>query len=216
MTNIRFVRAKVATMKAIALSLALFALVALLVAPVAAQENDPSIVVRAYLDAVVAKNLDTALAHVADNVTHTDTHAAPGLPSVTKGTGDFGAFLKGFLDDPGYRLEYANMQASGDSVTWTAKEWFDVNNLPPNFPLPIESHLQAVVANGKITAIILDNDPAWLKNFIWQFHPKRSIQPQSCNYGQKPRTRHDLDKSWPMLPMMRLSPTRIQRPAART
>src|SRR5688500_804947 len=109
--------------------LTLIALLALLVTSAAAQGDDPGAVVTAYLEAVVAKDLDAALALVADNVTHTDTHAPPGVPSVTEGKADFGGYLGGFLADPGYRLEYANVQADGETVTWTAKEWFDPNNM---------------------------------------------------------------------------------------
>jgi ketosteroid isomerase-like protein len=165
-------------MKAITFMLSLTTFLALLVTPATAQGDDPSAVVTAYLDAAVAKNLDAALALVADNVTHTDTHAPPGLPSLTQGKADFGAYLKGYFDDPSYRLEYANVQANGETVTWTTKEWFDPNNAPPNFPLPIESHLQAVVANGKITSILLNNDPAWLEK-LYASIPPEAIDPTS-------------------------------------
>jgi ketosteroid isomerase-like protein len=137
-------------MKPVTLLFTLIVLLALLIAPAAAQGDDPGAVVMAYLDAIVAKDLDAALAQVADDVTHTDTHAPPGLPSVTRGKADVGAYLQSWLDDPGYRLEYADLQADGDSVTWTVKEWFTVNDALPTFPQPIESHLTAVVADGKI------------------------------------------------------------------
>jgi ketosteroid isomerase-like protein len=183
------------TVKAIALTLTLLALVALPVAPAAAQAGDPGAVVTAYLEAVVAKDLDAALALVADNITHTDTHAPPGLPSVTQGKADFGAYLKGYLDDPGYRLEYANAQANGDTVTWTTQEWFDANNLPPSFPLPIESHVQAVVANGQIISILLDNDPAWLEK-LYVAIPPEAIDPASVvQLWTKAMNAHDLDQT---------------------
>jgi ketosteroid isomerase-like protein len=182
------------TMKATTFIFALIALLALLVVPAVAQGDDPSTVVRAYLDAAVAKDLDAALALVADNITHTDTHAPPGLPSITQGKADFGAYLEGYFSDPGYRFEYANVQADGDTVTWTTKEWFDPNNMPPNFPLPIESHYQAVVTDGQIAALILDNDPAWLEK-LYMAIPPEMIDPASViQLWAKAENAHELDQ----------------------
>jgi ketosteroid isomerase-like protein len=188
------IRAKNATLRAITSLLALITLLALLVAPAAAQGSDPAAVVRAYLDAIVARDADAAIALVADDVTHTDTHAPPGLPSVTRGKADVDAYLKGWLADPGYRLEYANLQASGDTVTWTAKEWLGAENLPPNFPLPIESHYRAVVTNGKIASLLLDNDPAWLEK-LYAAIPPEAIDPASVvQLWAKAANAHDLDR----------------------
>jgi ketosteroid isomerase-like protein len=182
-------------MKVIASMLTLIALLALLVAPAAAQAGDPGAVVRAYLDAVVAKNLDAALALVADNVNHTDTHPPPGAPAVTKGKADFGAYLKGFIGDASYRVEFANLQARGDTVAWTSKEWLDPNNLPPNFPLPIESHLTAVVTNGKIASVLLENDPAWLEK-LYVSIPPEAIDPVSVvQLWARAANAHDLEKT---------------------
>jgi ketosteroid isomerase-like protein len=181
-------------MKAIASMLTLIALLALLIAPAAAQAGDPAAVVQAYLDAVAAKNLDAALALVADSVSYTDTHPPPGAPALTKGKADFGAFLKGFIDDASYRIEYANVQARGDTVTWTTKEWFDPNNAPPNFPLPIESHLTAVVANGQIASILLENDPTWLEK-LYVSIPPEAIDPVSVvQLWARAANAHDLEK----------------------
>jgi LPXTG-motif cell wall-anchored protein len=113
---------------------------------------------------------------------------------VTEGKADFGGYLGGFLADPGYRLEYANVQADGETVTWTAKEYFDPNNMPPNFPLPIESHLQAVVAEGQITSILLDNDQAWLEK-LYAAIPPEVIDPASVvQLWAKAENAHDLDQ----------------------
>jgi ketosteroid isomerase-like protein len=162
--------------------------------PAAAQGNDPRAVVKAYLDALAARKLDAAIAQVADDVTHTDTHPPPGVPGLTQGKAGLRAYLKNNTDDPSYRLQYADLQAKGDTVTWTAKESFDVNNLPPNFPLPIESHLQAVVANGKIKSILLDNDPAWLEK-LYASIPPEAIDPVSVvQLWARAENAHDLDK----------------------
>lgn len=146
--------------------------------PVAAQTGDPVTVVQTYLDAIIAKDFDAALAQVTDDVTHTDTHAPPGLPSVTQGKADFGAYLEGSLSDPEYRLEYTDLQADGDAVTWVTQEWFGIANLPPDFPLPIESRLTAVVTEGKIASILLENDPAWLEK-LYAAIPPEAIDPAS-------------------------------------
>jgi hypothetical protein len=67
---------------------------------------------------------------------------------------------------------------NGDTATWTAKEFFDASIMLPNFPLPIESRFQAVVADGKIQAILLENDPAWLTK-LYVSIPAEMIDPAS-------------------------------------
>ena len=140
---------------------ALVALIVGMVPHVSAQASDPIAVVQGFEAALNAKDLDGAMSYWADDAVLTDTHPAPGQPNPLMGKAAIRANFE-FAIKNSARYDSTNFQTAGDTVTWQGKIYIDPAAFGPGFPSPIESHYQARVQNGKITAYTIDNDAAWL------------------------------------------------------
>jgi ketosteroid isomerase-like protein len=85
--------------------------------PTATPTTDPAAVVTAYYVAVNAKDLDAAMALVADDATFTVLGLAAGVKT---GKTEIRAWLQGVVDH-GNTFEVSNFQVTGDTVTFSAK-----------------------------------------------------------------------------------------------
>lgn len=102
------------------------ALGALLIAPlyVSAQGTDPESVIRAIIDALNAKNIDAALALVADDAVITLIPPPPGTTGVFTGKEEIRGWWEQYVADNSV-TELSDFQVDGDNATWSAEIWAD-------------------------------------------------------------------------------------------
>lgn len=93
-------------------------------APVAAQETDPAVVIQAVYEAVAAKDIDSALALVADDMVLTIIPAPRGTDGTFIGKEEIGSWYEGLAQDNG-RAEFSHITVSGNCATWQARWWSD-------------------------------------------------------------------------------------------
>jgi ketosteroid isomerase-like protein len=95
---------------------------ALLISPlwVSAQGTDPESVIRAIIDALNAKNIDAALALVADDAVVTIIPPPGDTTGVFTGKEEIRGWWEGYVAF-GSHSEFSNFQVAGDKATWSAK-----------------------------------------------------------------------------------------------
>jgi ketosteroid isomerase-like protein len=92
-------------------------------APVAAQETDPAAVIKAVYDAVAAKDIDSAMALVADDMVLTILPPPRAKPSGTfVGKEEIRNWFEGLAEGNG-RAEFSDVTVSGTAATWKARWW---------------------------------------------------------------------------------------------
>jgi ketosteroid isomerase-like protein len=92
--------------------------------PVAAQETNPAAVIKAVYDAVAAKDIDSAMALVADDMVLTLIPPPPGLDGTFIGKEEIRNWLEGLAQNNG-RAEFSDITVSGNAATWKARWWAD-------------------------------------------------------------------------------------------
>jgi len=92
-------------------------------APVAAQETNPAAVIKAVYDAVAAKDIDSAMALVADDMVLTIIPPPAAKPGGTfVGKEEIRNWYEGLAKGNG-RAEFSNVTVSGNAATWKALWW---------------------------------------------------------------------------------------------
>jgi hypothetical protein len=124
-------------------------LVVMLALPMAlyAQETDPESIVRAAGDALVAGDVDAALANLTDDVVVTIIPPPEGTTGVLTGKEETRAWYEQLVAW-NFEAEFSNFQVVGNKATWTTKACAD-----PFRALgicPLEYHAEAVFEGGKI------------------------------------------------------------------
>jgi hypothetical protein len=124
---------------------------AMLVLPTAlyAQDTDPESVAGALMEALMAKDIDAAMALVADDAVVTVIPPPTGTSGVFTGKEEIRAWYEQLVAW-NFRAEMSNFQVNGDKATWTTKAWADP--FEPLGILPLEYHADGVFQNSKIAS----------------------------------------------------------------
>jgi LPXTG-motif cell wall-anchored protein len=123
---------------------------------------DPASVVQLWAKAENAHDLDQILAYVAEDATITDSHPAPGGKSLVKGAAELQALFENDINS-NVRLELSNFSTpEPDHVKFFGKYWADPAAYPPTYPFPIESNMDAIVKDGKIISLTIEDTPEWV------------------------------------------------------
>jgi ketosteroid isomerase-like protein len=114
-----------------------------------AQDTDPESVAGALVEALVAKDIDAAMALLADDAVVTVIPPPTGTSGVFTGKEEIRAWYE-LLVSWNFRAEISNFQVEGDRATWTTKAWADP--FEPLGILPLEYHAEGVFRDGKIAS----------------------------------------------------------------
>ena len=90
--------------------------------PIAAQETDPATVIQAVYEAVAAKDIDRAMALVADDMVLTLIPPPSGFDGTFIGKEEISSWYEGLAQDNG-RAEFSDITVSGNRATWQARWW---------------------------------------------------------------------------------------------
>lgn len=136
-------------MKTKMIAMTLLAVMIMLPTGLYAQETDPESIASALVEALVAKDIDAAMALVADDAVVTVIPPPTGTSGVFTGTEEIRAWYEQLVAW-NFRAEMSNFQVSGDRATWTTKAWADP--FEPLGILPLEYHAEGVFRDGKIAS----------------------------------------------------------------
>jgi ketosteroid isomerase-like protein len=114
-----------------------------------AQDTDPESVAGALVEALVAKDIDAAMALLADDAVVTVIPPPNGTSGVFTGKEEIRAWYE-LLVSWNFRAEISSFQVEGDRATWTTKAWADP--FEPLGILPLEYHAEGVFRDGKIAS----------------------------------------------------------------
>jgi ketosteroid isomerase-like protein len=114
-----------------------------------AQDTDPESVAGALVEALVAKDIDVAMALLADDAVVTVIPPPTGTSGVFTGKEEIRVWYE-LLVSWNFRAEISSFQVEGDRATWTTKAWADP--FEPLGILPLEYHAEGVFRDGKIAS----------------------------------------------------------------
>jgi len=157
----------------------LLATIAILALPAAlhAQGTDPESTLRALGDALVAKDIDGALALLADDAVVTVIPPPEGTNGVFTGKEEIRVWYEQLVAW-NFEAEFSNFEVEGDKATWSTKAWAD-----PFRALgiaPLEYAAEGVVQDGKVksyTDTMTADSVAKLQAAMAQSLPDTGIPP---------------------------------------
>lgn len=114
-----------------------------------AQETDPESIAVALVEALMAKDVNAAVALLADDAVVTVIPPPTGTSGVFTGKEEIRAWYEQ-LASWNFRAEIGNFQVDGDRATWSTKAWADPYE--PLGILPLEYHAEGVFKDGKIAS----------------------------------------------------------------
>jgi ketosteroid isomerase-like protein len=114
-----------------------------------AQETDPESIAGALVEALMAKDVNAALALLADDAVVTVIPPPTGTSGVFTGKEEIRAWYEQLVSW-NFRAEISNFQVDGDQATWTTKAWADPYE--PLGILPLEYHAEGAFRDGKIAS----------------------------------------------------------------
>jgi ketosteroid isomerase-like protein len=114
-----------------------------------AQDADPASIAGALVEALMAKDIDAAMALLADDAVVTVIPPPTGTSGVFTGKEEIRAWYE-LLVSWNFRAEISNFQVEGDKATWTTRTWADP--FEPLGILPLEYHAEGVFRDGKIVS----------------------------------------------------------------
>lgn len=131
--------------------IAMTLLAVMIVLPTAlyAQATDPESLMGALGEALMAKDVDAAMALVAYDAVITIVPPPPGTTGVFAGKEEIRAWYEQLVAW-NFRAEISNFQVEGDRATWTTKAWADP--FKPLGILPLEYSAEGVFQEGKIVS----------------------------------------------------------------
>jgi hypothetical protein len=129
------------------LALTLLAVVIVLPTALHAQNTDPESVAGALVEALMAKDVDAAMALLADEAAITVVPPPQGTSGVFVGKAEIRVWYEQLVAW-NFRAEISNFQAEGDKATWTTKAWADP--FEPLGILPLDYHAEGMFQEGKI------------------------------------------------------------------
>lgn len=122
---------------------------------VAMRVTDPRAVVKGYYAATKAKDIETALTFLADDIELVQINPAPYSATTVKGV----QAAKHALESSEVLSFYVeDFRADGNKVTYSMTEWLDPRRVGMNYPQPRQSRLTAIVLGDKIVSITEASD----------------------------------------------------------
>lgn len=136
-------------MKTKTIAMILLAVMIVLPTGLYAQETDPESIADALVEALMAKDVDAAIALLADDAVVTVIPPPTGTSGVFTGKEEIRAWYEQLVSW-NFRAEISNFQVDGDRATWSTKAWADPYE--PLGILPLEYHAEGVFRDGKIAS----------------------------------------------------------------
>jgi ketosteroid isomerase-like protein len=136
-------------MKIKMITMILLAVMIMLPTALYAQDTDPESVAGALLEALMAKDVDAAMALVADDAVVTVIPPPTGTSGVFTGKEEIRTWYEQLVAW-NFRAEFSNFQVDGDTATWTTTAWADP--FEPLGILPLEYHAEGVFQDDKVVS----------------------------------------------------------------
>jgi hypothetical protein len=136
-------------MKTKMIAMILLAVMIVLPTGLYAQDTEPESIAGALVEALMAKDIDAAMALLADDAVVTVIPPPTGTSGVFTGKEEIRAWYE-LLVSWNFRAEISNFQIEGDKATWTTRAWADP--FEPLGILPLEYHAEGVFLQGKIAS----------------------------------------------------------------